>query len=148
MGSKRFFGRGGSKHANTQVISMTSTPMKMPAPDSEHKTPLWCVMFKNQVVSQQPGCEYIQPSESLQTRKTSSDLTELRQAKCELLLWRHPTALRPRGDRIAIFRQLEVRRHVSCCVFVCVDMRHHALNMLLTFHSVSQAGKHGLSGRG
>lgn len=34
---------------------MTSTlTMMMPAPDFEHKTPLWCVMFQNQVVNQRP----------------------------------------------------------------------------------------------
>lgn len=47
-----FFFRGkksrrGRKHTNTQVISMTSTAMEAPAPDSEPKTLLWYVLFKN-----------------------------------------------------------------------------------------------------
>lgn len=115
MGSKRFF--GGSKHAKTQVISMTSTQMMMPAPDSEHETPLWYVMFKNQ----SEACKYfhLQKESQFFILGTKRSFNRLNVSRYHGDIPPHCVRF-PQGDRIVIFHQLEGRVMLCVCVCWCV----------------------------
>lgn len=102
--------------------------MDLPAPLAEHKLPLWCVMFKNQVVNRQPTNTFIWAT--VLTSANRQPAKEVRQVK--LLPW---LRFKPEVMELYATQRTAATRHVT--LRVCVDLEDCVQSMRLTFCGLS-----------